>query len=97
MPGITPHPNEINAVAGTISRDLMDAFDNIDAFNDWVVGLDQAMIDALGLDPNDVAAIGAAISDMMQLRSLYTGTGTLTEAKDFRTTIRKLAGIRVEI
>jgi len=97
MAGIPTHASQVHNVIGGISREVMNIFDQIGVFNDWVTSLDQADIDALELLPEDIALIGGVIADLMQLRSIYEGGASLANAKDFRLLVRQLAGLRAEV
>lgn len=94
MAGATVHIDEINTKAGAISRSLMDAFDEIAVFQDWLIAQQDTDLEDLGFATEDITLLRSAFNDLSALRLVYMGQATQETPADFRTFPRQLAGVR---
>ena len=91
--GIVVSKTQLDAVSGSIARDLKQALENVIELNTWLVA--QADIDliTLGYTAGEIAVLKSAYTDAAELAALFAGAATLSLAKDFRQFLKQLWGI----
>lgn len=93
--GLTYNKNQVDQSAGSISRDLLNAFDRAHNFSNWLAATPDADLANLGYAPEDLANLRSAFGDAAQLYDIYTGAAALPTAKDFRAFMQRLWGLPV--
>jgi hypothetical protein len=91
--GLPTNKLDIDSKAGSIAVRLRDVFQEIQYTQAWLAGQPDADLVALGYTQAEVNTLKSALSDLDQLRTIFTGNATLATAKDFRTFAKRLCGL----
>ena len=91
--GLPTNKLDIDPKAGSIAVRLRDVFQEIQYTQAWLAGQPDADLVALGYTQAEVNTLKSALSDLDQLRTIFTGNATLATAKDFRTFAKRLCGL----
>lgn len=93
MVGLQTSRSEIDAVAGSIARDLNVLMKRVTVLKAYLDQTPDADLTAMGYTAQDVALLKSAFADAAQLEAIFRGAGTLADAKDFRAFLRQVWGL----
>lgn len=92
--GIQVDKAQVDNKAGSIAQQLNIVMENIEQFNEWLSGQQDADLETnYDYSSGEVAVLKSAFSDLDQLRQVYQGTVNLADAKDFRAFAKQLWGL----
>ena len=83
----------IDNVVGTLAARLNTSMNKSRQVVNWLADIQDSDLEGLGYTADDITGLRAAIGSMGTLHDIYVGDATLDPAVDFRTTIRKIAGL----
>lgn len=92
--GITVTKAEVDNESGSAARDLHLAMRRAADFKAWLDGQGDPDLTALGYSAGDIANLRSAFGDALQIADIWRGAATLGAAKDFRTFLKRLAGLK---
>lgn len=82
----------VDATVGDAAQALNRAFLDVEAAQVFLLGYEDAALEALGYTAEEVATLKSAIADLDRLRLVYEGFETVATAYDFRTFARRCYG-----
>ena len=92
MAGLAPSTSDIQTTSGAIAARVHTSLRDVLAFTYLLEAQTDGALTSAGLSAADIAVLRSAYGDLSTLARLYSGEGTLAEAKDFRTFARRLFG-----
>jgi hypothetical protein len=93
--GIAVTKDAIDNLAGSLLRDVHRTLRRATDFRDFLQGMGNADLGALGYTNAEIQALKDAYADLQLLWNLYNGKDVLPAAKDFKTSAKVLWGINV--
>ncbi len=90
--GLQPTKTELDEALGTILRDFRVVTRRAIDFKEWLDGVLDADLQAMGYTPGDIANIRSAFIDAKKINDIFEGTATQATLNDFRTFMKRLWG-----
>jgi len=87
--------SEVNQVAAAIARQAFSLFATVAEFSTFLLATPDATLVALGFSAGEVATLKSGIADLVQLKTVFEGTGTRTPAYDYRQFTKLFLGVGV--
>lgn len=91
--GITVQKSDVDNIVGAIGRDLNSVIGRVVQFKAWLDAQGDPDLTALGFGAGDIATLRSAVADAKQLADIFAGAAPLTDAKDFRTFLKRVWGL----
>lgn len=91
--GLNPSKTDIDLAAGNLARLVQQVFNQVKELDYFLDAASTEQLVAKGYTAGEVALLKSAVSDLDQLRTIYTGDAALANVKDFRTFARQLWGL----
>lgn len=91
--GLPVTKTEIDTRAGDIARAFQKSFEDVLTMQTYLEATPNADLVALGYTDQEVATLKTAFADLTQLGTIWNGSASLPEPKDFRVFVRQLWGV----
>jgi hypothetical protein len=90
--GLQPTKAELDAALGAILRDYRVVTRRAVDFKEWLDGVQDADLTAMGYAAGDIANIRSAFVDAKKINDIFEGTATQATTNDFRAFMKRLWG-----